>query len=292
MATQTYGAGTEITNGAIPLTKDNSPLTLPVPKFGEDITRIVVAIFDTDWNTIAFKCEGDYIVDWGDGTVEEVATTVVAEHKYTYSNASLASFEDYKIATITITPQTGQHITSIDLDKLHSDNSLIVGATQILSIYINAPLLETLVLTSINIKHSMLRRFVLGENIVTDLSGLLSSSGSLIYVDIDSNSATTMASIFEGCVSLVTIPSFDTTNLINFTDVVPVNGSIQRILVPIPSTADISNNKLSSVALNEIFTLLPTVTDETLTIAGNFGEPTCDTTIATAKNWTIVGTVE
>lgn len=47
--------------------------------------------------------------------------------------------------------------------------------------------------------------------------------------------------------------------------------------------------KLSAVALNEIFTGLPTVTGQTITVTGNYGitEGGYDSTIATAKGWSV-----
>ena len=47
--------------------------------------------------------------------------------------------------------------------------------------------------------------------------------------------------------------------------------------------------KLSAVALNEIFTGLPTVTGQTITVTNNYGisQAGYDPTIATAKGWTV-----
>jgi hypothetical protein len=54
-------------------------------------------------------------------------------------------------------------------------------------------------------------------------------------------------------------------------------------------TFSVANCKLSATALNEIYTNLPTVTAQTITITGNYGTATDDPTIATAKGWTVTG---
>ena len=54
-------------------------------------------------------------------------------------------------------------------------------------------------------------------------------------------------------------------------------------------TFSVQNCKLSATALNEIYTNLPTVTSQTITVTGNYGAATDDPTIATAKGWTVTG---
>ena len=59
------------------------------------------------------------------------------------------------------------------------------------------------------------------------------------------------------------------------------------MLMPLRFTFSVANAKMSASALNEMFSILPTVTGQTVTITGNYGASTCDTTIATAKGWTV-----
>jgi hypothetical protein len=54
-------------------------------------------------------------------------------------------------------------------------------------------------------------------------------------------------------------------------------------------TFSVASCKLSATALNEIYTNLPTVTSQTITVTGNYGTATDDPTIATAKGWTVTG---
>ena len=50
---------------------------------------------------------------------------------------------------------------------------------------------------------------------------------------------------------------------------------------------DIQYCSLDATALNQVFTDLPTLTGKTIRITGNPGATTCDTSIATAKGWTV-----
>lgn len=51
----------------------------------------------------------------------------------------------------------------------------------------------------------------------------------------------------------------------------------------------ITNCKLSANALNKIYTSLPTVVGQTITVTGNWGTATDNVAIATAKGWTVTG---
>lgn len=64
-----------------------------------------------------------------------------------------------------------------------------------------------------------------------------------------------------------------------------------RLVDPQPGMANISitNCALDAEALNQLFEDLPKVSStRTITVKGNPGAETCDTSIATAKNWTVV----
>jgi hypothetical protein len=97
-----------------------------------------------------------------------------------------------------------------------------------------------------------------------------------------------MSSMFSGCTSLKTIPAYSTASCTAMSTFCNTAYSVTRILTPIKFTNSIANLKLSADALNELFTILPTVTGQTLTITGNPGTATCNTSIATAKGWTVV----
>jgi hypothetical protein len=62
--------------------------------------------------------------------------------------------------------------------------------------------------------------------------------------------------------------------------------NISRCTIPITFT--VASLKLSGPALNEIYTALPTVTAQTITVTGNYGVAAHTPSIATAKGWTVV----
>ena len=82
-----------------------------------------------DANFLALSASGAYTVDWGDGTVQNFAAGVVAEKEYNYAtydtgNTTLSS-RGYKQVIVTITMQSGQTLTELNLHHRHSSQSVI-----------------------------------------------------------------------------------------------------------------------------------------------------------------------
>ena len=75
-------------------------------------------VFSGDSNYVTVLSQGDYTVDWGDGTIENFNSNVLAEHKFIYNNISNSTLtsDGYKQVIITITPQNNQHITNINFE--------------------------------------------------------------------------------------------------------------------------------------------------------------------------------
>ena len=106
----------------------------------------------------------------------------------------------------------------------------------------------------------------------------------------------TYASMFSSCASLIEIPALQfqqtaTTaifsNLFAFSSPsaicrIRATGFNQNITLPNPG-------QLAAAQLDEIYTNLPTVTNKTITVSGNWGTAGDTPTIATAKGWTVTG---
>jgi hypothetical protein len=95
--------------------------------------------------------------------------------------------------------------------------------------------------------------------------------------------------MFNGCFSLKQIPAFDVTSVTNFTNT--FNGCSSNSYVGATGFSEsfsIASNSLSSSALDDLYTNLPSVS-KTLTVTGNYGTSADDPTIATGKGWTVVG---
>ena len=109
----------------------------------------------------------------------------------------------------------------------------------------------------------------------------------------NTQAVTNMSSMFGYCSALQTVPSLNTAAVISSTNLnnIFVNcPSLSRIAATgFKYTFSVANCKLSAAALDEIYTNLPTVTGQTITVSGNWGTATDNPSIATAKGWTVTG---
>ncbi len=82
-------------------------------------------VYNAPENFIAVYFEGDYTVDWGDGTVVNVPSGEKAQHSYSWDSIpnSTLTTEGYKQVLVTVTPQPGQDLTFTNLGVAH-DNVL------------------------------------------------------------------------------------------------------------------------------------------------------------------------
>ena len=179
---------------------------------GVEKAQGVYAIYDieTAGNGIALICEGDYHVDWGDGSNEDVASGVTVEHSFDFSNVNLSEItsEGYKCAVITITPQDGSHLTKVDFGTRHSifDQLCLIPW---LDIVINSSYLTTLNVSGPNVA-VLLEQFIIGQ--CGDVSGyyLFEDCKSLQSVKISNlDTLTSLSRMFYGCTSLQSIRPFD-----------------------------------------------------------------------------------
>ena len=391
----------DITTGSSNWVRPAEWLALPDNVDGVQKVSILNAVFDTDSEFVAMIFEGDYTVDWGDGTIENFASGVKAEHKYEYSNVNLNSDTvakfGYKQCVITITPQAGNNLTLINLNTYHSIIGSLISTNKIvnfLDIRINSSYCTLLILAS-QVKNNnsyyvrlyMLEQSVIGEiadsdfsymfsncislqssiikyeNIITNMAFIHTSNRSLKYIpDYNFSNVISLANAFSSCWSLLSddkvinttssltslggtfstclslSKGFSFLNTDNVLTILNMYGScytlseiptysfpllagsntfvsgcsslriipnitvgetascsfaatsnLIRMLMPVYTSFSIANNKMSATALNEMYSILPTVTGQTVTVTGNYGVSGDDPTIATAKGWTVVG---
>jgi len=152
---------------------------------------------------------------------------------------------------------------------------------------------------------------------VTSMTSMFYNCRSLTFVPFfDTSNVTTMINMFYFCSDIMRIPAFNTSKVISINAM--LYGCTTLVEVPqfdgsaVSSSANlnafsnctslsriratgfrftftVANCKLSATALNEIYTNLPTVTGQTITVTGNYGVASDDPTIATAKGWTVTG---
>jgi hypothetical protein len=131
---------------------------------------------------------------------------------------------------------------------------------------------------------------------VTNMSSMFQSCSSLQTIPAFPGSVaavTNMSSMFQGCTSLESIPPLDMSGIssaANAANFVANCSSLARAqLTGMRFSFSVASCKLSAAALNELFTGLPVVTGQTITVTGNYGINGAgyDPTIATAKGWTV-----
>lgn len=108
----------------------------------------------------------------------------------------------------------------------------------------------------------------------------------------DLSSATDVTRMFEQASSLKRIPAIDFSNVTNFggSSGLFYYGGLERIdATGIAYTFSLQYNNLSGAELDRVYTNLPTVTGQTVTVTQNFGIADDDPSIATAKGWTVTG---
>jgi len=118
-------------------------LTLPTLADTDDRTVILYRVEDGGYNTVALNAQGNYTVDWGDGsTPENFASGVQAEHTYTYDDADLLASEmsdGAQQAIISITPQATYSITKLQLHVRPAAAPYGYYASGIMDVSVSAP---------------------------------------------------------------------------------------------------------------------------------------------------------
>jgi len=172
---------------------------------------MLVELYDVPFNCVAFAVSGDYRVDWGDGNVENYNAGEKAEHNYTYDGDDTVM--------ITVTPQSGQSITDIDLDQKHQLITLSnSNYTQpITAISGNTPNLTNLKISAgfpNNANFKKLEYFRWGENTLSNINGLFWQCTSLSKIPhFNINNVTTMNATFYYCTALKEISLINTNNV-------------------------------------------------------------------------------
>jgi len=149
---------------------------------------------------------------------------------------------------------------------------------------------------------------------VLSFDSTFSGCHSLVRVPLlDTSSATTLRRMFINCYSIIVIPALVTTINANLNDTFRNCSALQEINITdwsavtnvtttlsatvrlsrvrncdVPITITFLNCQLEEAELEEIYTDLPVVAGKTITVTGNPGAATADSSIATAKNWTVI----
>ena len=221
---------------------------LPIPAFdsNKDEIYILMAVYETDFNPIALKMQGDYSVDWGDGSaVEAFSSNTIAEHIFDWEDIPSATyFEDrgYRQALIRVYGDRST-IYYIDFNVRHSAVSSNSISSTILEINGNVNSYWGLVFPgwSANVSHNELEIISMrGSFAGTYMGGIFNGLKSLQYIPyLDTHNVTNMQGMFGNCSSLRFAPSLDTGNVTNMNTMFAFCSSLQE--VPAYDTSDVTD---------------------------------------------------
>lgn len=216
-------------------------ITDPAPGEQKFVGLFGVSDSSDDANTVNLRFSGNYIVDWGDGSFSSHTSSTIASHSYTYSSLPAGSTTSFGLrqVVITVTPQAGQNLTTVDILETPSGyyqqsiywldivmripncTSLAIGSTAF-----NLPLLERCrileignVTTAVNTFYRCFKlRVVEFPSTWTpvNISGMFSYCNDLLYAPYINTVNTTVApSLFFSCSSLKHIPEYNFSSLSN-----------------------------------------------------------------------------
>lgn len=248
-----------------------------------------------DANFVALSAAGNYTVDWGDGTVQNFTSGAVAERQYSYASISNTGESNlgYRQVVIQVYPQGGQNLTSVNINRRHSQSGLNTGyRPPWLEVAVNGSNLTTLTIGGA-VPLSLLTKATIYNHALTSCNSLFQNCSGLVSVPLFNTAAVTnMNSMFQNCSSLSSVPAWNVgaVTSANFGSIFTNCNSLARCqMANINQTISFASCKLSADEINAIFTALSaTGTGKTITVTGNYGAATCTPSIATSKGWTVV----
>lgn len=161
--------------------------------------------------SVKINAVGGYTVNWGDGTVENVASGVQRDHQWNFADADLGpvTSRGYKTAMIRIYPQVPANpITMFDLTPKHAAAGLSTYSNPWLDIQVNAPS-ATLMYYSATVWARIVERInIIAIGAVNTLGSTFQNCSSLQSISFPPGSltqVTAMSSTFNGCMSLLSV---------------------------------------------------------------------------------------
>ena len=226
-------------------TRPTDWITLTAPGSNEQKFVGLLGISNDDSNYVALLAQGNYTVDWGDGSAPENFTSnTKASHKYTYSSiSSTVTSEGFKQVIVTVTPQAGQNLTVLDLQQTYTRTNLTTNAQILwLDIAIAGTNLTTIKLagaTSPTFRMAYLQRVNIVSSGLTSYAYLFANCIKLKNVSFSSNSTITNTSyMFYNCLALESVPLFNTSSVTNMSYM--FYGCISLESVPLFNTSSVT----------------------------------------------------
>jgi len=192
-------------------------LTLTAPGSSEQKFVGLFAVYNNNSNYLGFVCQGAVTVDWGDGTTNNYASGALTSKQYTFSSisSSTQTTQGYRQVIVTITPQAGQNLTYIDLNRQNSRTNMR-GNVPWLDIAIAGPNLTTLGFASTFLNNT-LERVNLVSSAMTSFQQMFQNCRALQSVTVNTSATlTNVSQMFNDCRNLQVAPFFNTSTVTNF----------------------------------------------------------------------------
>ena len=190
---------------------------------------------------------GQYRVDWGDGNITLHNSGTIAQYQYNYatvSNSTLSS-RGYKQVIIKVTPVSGNLLTCNFQQRFVTtpvqNQAYSSGFLDCILSMPNASTGQSITFGGGTIRHSYCEKVdikTIGN--VTNMQNIFNGCLSLQSVPLfNTINATSMQNIFNGCLSLQSVPLFNTANVTNMANMFFNCFSLQS--VPLFNTTNVRN---------------------------------------------------
>jgi hypothetical protein len=178
-------------------TRPSEWLTMPSISTGEEVVYMLVKVYEQGDNYLAMRLEGDYEVNWGDGTVTTHSSGTLAENDIQWSGVSSSTLTSggYRQAMVTVIPQSGSSLTRIEMDPTGGEISP------------DDP--YTLNTNMVSVKMA-------GQNFTTLSSAFRNNYGIEEFEFVGTHNCTNLSQMFMYCYNLRKVIQFDTSNVTSF----------------------------------------------------------------------------
>jgi hypothetical protein len=207
------------------------PSLTPISTTESKVTGLVAVFPDDAQNLLSFQFQtsnsGQYTVDWGDGSTENINNNTQTTHQYTYSSvAGSPTSYGYKIVTVTVTPTTvGANFTNLDFRRRPTGlGNFVTYAQPWLELEFGSTALVTLVLGANNGNSSFpyLQRVRWASKSASytnmlDLFYYMSSTW-IFQIDADMSNVTSFSAMFYGCSNMRFAPMMNTSSATSFSN--------------------------------------------------------------------------
>jgi hypothetical protein len=262
---------------------------LPLPELLDTDNKFVglVPVTNTTFNSISLKAAGDYIVDWGDGNVENFSSGVTATHSYTYAQipSNTNTPFGYRQVLVSVYPQAGQTFSSFDyspagtaspsfLDFVAAGPNLTLSRTALTDNTVRHAKVFCKILRTTFISSTVLANLELAYSSTTnisDFSSMFSTCTMLQNIsEIDTSSGTNFTSMFASCTSLQKIINIDVTFATQIAQIFSQCRSLQSVNMVFGQNAIGANGAFFQCNALSVLPTIPKVSGVAQIYSGNF----------------------